>query len=165
MQTTSSRRRTGVTFAALLLAATLAGTTACGADKSTSPRGRPAGSYALQQVGGAGLPASLFSGPFTDPETGQHYDQLTIKVTAGAITLTAQSRFHLTVQLGITADGQSGTASLDVEGSYTTQGAEVTLNPDDQSLGAKVATLGSGALVLGLDPLGLGAEKPFRFRK
>src|SRR5262245_9168850 len=104
------RRAAPVPLATLVLAGTLASSTACSSDQSTGPNGSPVGRYTLSQVDRASLPATIHRGPWFDAANNHFYNQLLLAVSAGTLELKADDHFSLSFDLEITADGQLSAA-------------------------------------------------------
>src|SRR4030095_9475485 len=91
---------------------------ACGGD-STGPEAIE-GTYALQSMAGQSLPVNVF-----EDETGKY------EITAGSVTLTAQSAVTLRLSFRQTTGGQVNTLTSAVDGTWTRSGDTVTLTTSD----------------------------------
>jgi hypothetical protein len=159
------RRAAPVPLATLVLAGTLATSTACGSDQPTEPNGSPVGHYTLSQVDRASLPATIHRGPWFDAATNHFYNQLILAVTAGMLELKADDRFNLSFDLEITGDGQLSAATIDVNGTYERRSYGVLLTPDEQSFGVAAATFRSTALTMTIDFVGKGKINQYSFSR
>jgi hypothetical protein len=159
------RRAAPVPLATLLLAGTLAGSTACGSDQTTGPNGSVEGRYALGQVDLASLPATIHRGPWFDAARNHFYNQLILVVTAGVLELNADNSFRLTFDLQISGDGQLSAATVEVNGVYERRSNGVLLVPDQQSFGVAAATFRSAELTMNIDFLGKGKINQYSFSR
>lgn len=91
---------------------------ACGGDKTTSPDAAISGSYMLQSLNGASVPAVLV-------EDEEERDEL----TAGVIVLRSDRTWNITLSLRVTdlTDNSVFTIPLTSGGTYTNSGSSVTL--------------------------------------
>ena len=165
------RPRAVITRLAIALAATLlTGATGCAApDSATGPKnegGGVAGSYSLSQANASKLPAKLYHGPYYDADIPHFWNQLVVTVTDGALELDDDGRYALSIDLSFTADGESASTSVDVEGDYEVQGDQVFFTADG---GAEYSgRVQNGTLVLELpSPLAKSDVKShqYQFRK
>ena len=106
-------RRQLMAFVLVTLAA------ACGADKVTNTEAAIDGSYVLQSVNGAGLPALLI-------EDTEERDE----VSAGIITLRADRSWNVTLTLRVTdlTDNSVFNIPVGTGGTYTVSGSSVSLS-------------------------------------
>jgi hypothetical protein len=161
--------RAGTRFRLAWLAlVVVAVTTACaGGDSSTGPRDpSPNGLYALMQVDGKAIPKEVYHGPYFDARQPHFYEQLIVKVTGGELVLGTDGRYHLAIDVAITADGEVTSTTLASEGMYELDGDEIDLVRDDGE-GWGTATLRNGSLMISVDVMGDGKNNnalSFRYR-
>jgi hypothetical protein len=158
-------RRTIRALTALSLAFAATATTACGgSDKSTGPGdgGAITGNYALQQVDGSGLPATIFDDIVEDE--GTQY-RLVLQIASGNIALEQNGRFSGTLRLRITANGQTQEESLPTSGTYTRSGNTITFDSDDAEDPIFQGTVAGARLDIRLDLLEEGQPIAYTFRK
>jgi hypothetical protein len=157
--------------AALLLCTTLASATACGGgDSSTGPSTGPStstklGLYALMQVNTKAIPTEIKHGPFLDASVlpPRFYNLLIVKVTGGELVLQDGGRFHFALDYYANADGQEGTVTRTVDGTWEVDGDEITLTPNGDN-GYTTATMGKGRISMDLDLIGEGKFVPYTFQ-
>src|SRR5512138_482727 len=113
-------------LAALVAAATLVGTVACGGDSSTGPQAPidPVGFYDLSAVDKAALPKEVYRGPYTDQ--GIRYN-VTIQVTRGGIVLDETGAFLLAVTADIATDTRANSVTISTVGAWEVHGGEIDL--------------------------------------
>jgi hypothetical protein len=154
-------RRTIRASASLMTAIALFGAIACGGDSSTSPSNKsPVGPYGLVQVDTKAIPVEIFRGPYYDPDLNYSY-QLVLKVTGGEVILTDDGRFHLAVDRNWSAEGQQGTGTLTVEGTYRIDGSKIYIDTDS---GSGSGSYQNGNITLSLDVGETGTMKKYTFR-
>jgi len=151
--------------AALLLCTTLASATACGGgDSSTGPSTKnPLGLYALMQVNTKAIPTEIKHGPFFDATVPHFYNLLIVKVTGGELVLQDGGRFHFALDYYVNADGQEGTVTRPIDGTWEADGDEITLTPNGDN-GYTTATMGKGRISMDLDLIGEGKFVPYTFQ-
>ena len=157
--------------AALLLCTTLASATACGGgDSSTGPSTGPStstklGLYALMQVNTKAIPTEIKHGPFLDATVvpPRFYNLMIVKITGGELVLQDGGRFHFALDYYANADGQEGTVTRTVDGTWEVDGNEITLTPDGSN-GFTTATIGKGSINMNLDLIGEGKVLPYSFQ-
>jgi hypothetical protein len=137
---------------------------ACGgSDKSTGPGdGAVTGNYALLQVDGKALPATIFDDVVEDE--GQQI-QLKLQIASGNLVLEGNGRFSGTLRLRITANGQTQEESLPTSGSYERAGSTITFESDDAEDPVFQGTIAGGRLDVRLDLLEEGQPVAYTFRK
>jgi len=167
--TAPRRGRRGIQsrIAALLVAVSVAATTACaGGDSSTGPStAKPAGAYELRQVDGGAVPAKIYHGPYFDAATPHFYNQLIVEVTTGLIELDDAGRFRIELGYRFTGDGQTALSEIEDEGEYEVQGGEIQFQSEGGSQYS--ATLQNGTIELPL-PNTLKEKQPivrYSFRR
>lgn len=145
--------------AVLLTAAAMLGVAACGAsDSGTGPSNAdPVGLYSLRQVGRDAIPAQVWRGTLGG------VPGVTIDVTGGELVLQDDDRFYLALDFELRANGEAGTRSISIEGSYEIEGGQLSLVADD-GISSAQATLRSGVISVGLDLIGDGDLKQYTFR-
>jgi hypothetical protein len=152
--------------AALLLCTTLASATACGGgDSSTGPSTKnPLGLYALMQVNTKAIPTEIKHGPFFDGTVPRFYNVLIVKITGGELVLQDGGRFHFALDYYVNADGQEGTVTRPIDGTWEVDGNEITLTPNGNNNGYTTATMGKGSITMNLDLIGEGKFVSYTFR-
>ena len=114
--------------------ALLAASLACGNDSTGPGPEAIEGRYALETVGGRSLPVI-----FLEDETE------TIRITAGAVTLSAPRAFTIELSFQQTTSERVSTVTSQVSGTWTRSGATVSLTADGEVV---FATVSGGTLRL-----------------
>jgi len=157
------RPRISQAIAAMALVAALAGATACGSDSGTGPAKGPEGLYPLQQVDGSAPPVEIHHGPYFDAPTHHFYNQLVMQVTGGTIELDDNANFSMEFEMEYVGDGEPGTTSLQLEGSYTVNGSDILFMPNIG--GTLSGTLQGKAITLSIDFLQEDNPLDYTFRR
>lgn len=117
--------------AAIVAAAgvTFLGLAACGSDGPTSPTsgGKVTGTYTLEYADEEELPVAVHRGAYLDPATGVFYNNFIFEVTGGYIELREDETFFVSLQISVSADGQTGQGTFDLEGVWDEVKDEVVL--------------------------------------
>jgi hypothetical protein len=172
LRTTRSTIRT--TLAGILAASTLLATVACaGADASTGPttgRGKTtnpgpganvAGLYALMTVNKKAIPFQIFRGRYYYAEIGYTFDDLSITVTGGELTLQADGQFHLAVDFRFAANGGDETRTRSFNGRYRVNGEQITLT---DAGGSVTGGFRNGIVSVDIDPGTTGGWQTYYFQ-
>jgi hypothetical protein len=134
-------------------------------DDSSTPFEAPSqitGMYALADVGGNALPASIYDGPWTI--NGQRIN-VRISVKSSTLLLDTDERFELLLQLEAVAQEQTAPLLLSVQGTYRRVGERIDFRSDDASQGGFVAGLRGNELTIPIDLAGDGHPPIYTFRK
>ena len=113
-----------------LLAAALLGLTACGGDSGpTGPsnKGLVTGTYTLEEIDDEALPVAVHRGAYWDPDTGEFWNNYVVEVRGGYIEIREDETFYIAFQIKITADGQTGQGTFEMEGEWDEIKDEVVL--------------------------------------
>ena len=141
------------------------GTTGCNiVDPHGTPRDVPtniSGTYALADVGGNKLPASVYQGPFT--VNGQKMD-VRIDVVGSTMQLDAK-RYWLRMQFVVAAQGQTVPLIVADSGTYSTTAGVVSFTSPEQKLGRLAGNIQNGDLKVSIDLAGDGYPPTYLFRK
>lgn len=162
-----SRSRAAFTQTAGILAFALLGA-ACGGgggDSGTEPSNGPAGTYALRQVDDASLPAVIHQGPWLDRVNVRFYNKLIMQVVDGSIELYDDGTYSMTFDMEYNADGKPGTTSVDREGDYEVQGADIAFRWGSNPPGTFAGRLQGGVITIPLDFMGKGVSNAYAFRR
>jgi hypothetical protein len=142
-----------------------AGTTGCNiVDPHATPRNVPeniSGTYALADVGGNKVPASVYQGPFT--VNGQKMD-VRIDVVGSTMELDA-TRYWLRMQFLVAAQGQTVPLIVADSGTYSTTAGVVSFTSPEQKLGRLAGNIQNGDLKVSIDLAGDGYPPTYLFRK
>ena len=157
------RRRISQALAATMLSAVLVGATACGSDSGTGPAKGPEGVYPLQQVDGSAPPVEIHHGPYFDAPTHHFYNQLVMQVTSGTIELDDNANFSMEFEMEYVGDGEPGTTSLELEGSYTVNGSDIVFLPNIG--GSLPGRLQGKAITLSIDFMQKDSPLDYTFRR
>jgi hypothetical protein len=161
--------------AALLLAATFAGLTACSAGSGTEPRANPdpdpnqssggprAGVHVLQAIDRADLPATIYRGPATDSKTGRTYTDVLVVISAGSVEFVSATQFAMVFNLTITADGLGNKTSRYIDGTYERNGPVLKFHPKNGLATDFGGALGDGVISIHFDLIGAGSENYYTF--
>jgi hypothetical protein len=152
-------------MAAIAMAFAVVATSACGKDDKnpTGNNNTNIGTYSLDKVDGAGLPATLFDGMIDIDGT---VVQLKIEVTGGSMTLAANNTFTGSMALRLTAPGAPAqTETIPVSGTYTISGNSITMTSSDPEDPQVTGTISNGALVVSIDLLETGEDFSLSYKK
>lgn len=152
-------------MAAIAMAFAVVATSACGKDDKnpTGNNNTTVGTYSLDKVDGAALPAALFDGMIDVDGTAV---QLKIEVTAGSMTLAANKAFTGSMALRLTVPGAPAqTETVPVSGTYTVSGNNITLTSSDPEDPQVTGTISNGQLVVAIDLLETGEEFSLSYKK
>ena len=171
------RRTLRTTLTGVLAASTLIATVACmGADAGTGPRtttdpetptgqGTPntkaAGLYALMTVNKKAIPFEIYRGRYYYAPVDYTFDDLSITVTGGELTLQADGQFHMAVDLLFAANGGQDRGTRSFNGRYRINGQEITLTDGG---GPVTAGFRDGYVVLDFDPGQTGGWQTYYFK-
>jgi len=155
--------------AAIAIAFAVVATSACGKDdknptgNNPPPANQIAGTYQLDKVDGAGLPAILFQG---DVDIEGTVVNLTIELTAGSMTLKADNTFtgSMTLKLSI-PNSAPQTETAPVSGTYAVNGNSITLTSADPADPQVTGTVANGQLSVDIDLLETGEEFALSYKK
>jgi hypothetical protein len=165
--TAASRWRAFITpVTALCVAVALSGVAACshGGDSVTAPKVEVIGVYKLLSIANTALPVKVFDGAATDATTGNWYAQFIVTIKTGSVELDAQGNYHSSFDYTLVHDGVSEDRTLVANGTFSTNGSDVTLRRSD----GKDVTTGSiedGQLTLDMTVMGNADLKPYAFHK
>lgn len=163
----ASRRRAFMRpVSALCVAVALGGAAACsrGGDAVTAPKGDVIGVYRLLSIANTALPVKVFDGAATDATTGNWYAQFIVTIKTGTVELDAQGNYHSSFDYTLVHDGVSEDRTLVANGTFSTNGSDVTLRRSD----GKDVTTGSikdGQLTLDMTVMSNTDLKPYAFHK
>ena len=152
-------------MAAIAIAFAVVATSACGKDdKNPTGNNNPTvGTYQLDKVDGAGLPAILFNG---DVDVEGTIVTLKIELTAGAMTLAANGTFNGNMTLKLTVDdAPPETETAPVSGTYAVNGNTITLTSSDPEDPQVTGTIANGQLQVDIDLLETGEEFALSYKK
>ena len=141
----------------------VAGTIACGgSDKGTGPTTQDqVGIYGLMHVDKKAIPTDVFNGPFYDADYGGTYP-LVIRVTGGEVVLQEDGGFHLAIDRSWSSEGDGGTGTLTIEGTYEIQGTQIAIDTDS---GSGTGSFQNGEITLSLDVGETGKMRKYLFRR
>jgi hypothetical protein len=120
------------------------------------------GTYALEEVGGNALPATIYEGPWN---SGGQQIQVRLEMASGSLELDEEGSYTILMQIRITTGGKSGPASLSDTGSYTRSGDTVTFRSNKGAGDVFTGRLRNGSLTLQLDIVGDRHAQIYEFRK
>jgi len=155
------------TIASLAVAFFATTTAACSSNDADGPSGPGGGaivgSYALQEVDGRGLPATIFDDNVTldDGRT----VRLKIAVTNGSLDLEDNEEFSGRLALKLTVEGQSQNESLPIRGEYTRSGNTISFESDEPDGPSFKGTIRNGSLELEMDICDVGEATTYTFKK
>jgi DUF4097 and DUF4098 domain-containing protein YvlB len=153
-------------MAAIAIAFAVVATSACGKDDKnpTGNNNNPTvGTYQLDKVDGAGLPAILFNG---DVDVEGTIVTLKIELTAGSMTLAANGTFNGNMTLKLTVDdAPPETETAPVSGTYAVNGNTITLTSSDPEDPQVTGTIANGQLQVDIDLLETGEEFALSYKK
>ena len=157
------------TIASLAVAFFATTTAACGTNDADGPSGPGGGggaivgSYALQEVDGRGLPATIFDDNVSldDGRT----VRLKIAVTNGSLDLEDNEEFSGRLALKLTVEGQSQNESLPIRGEYTRSGNTISFESDEPDGPSFKGTIRNGSLELEMDIFDVGEATTYTFKK
>ena len=172
-----TRRTLRTALTGVLAASALLASVACmGADAGTGPRtpadpetptgqGTPtakaAGLYALMTVNKKAIPWEIYRGRYYYAELGYTFDDLSITVTGGELTLQANGQFQMAVDLRFAANGGANAGTRTFSGRYRITGQEITLT---DAGGSVTAGFRDGYVVLDFDPGQTGGWQTYYFK-
>jgi hypothetical protein len=153
--------------AAIAIAFALVATSACKDDKSPTRNNPPPdqniGTYQLDKVDGAALPAILFEGDVDIEGTVVH---LKIELTAGSMTLAANGTFNGSMTLRLTVDDETPEVeTAPVSGTYAINGNSITLTSADPEDPVVTGTIANGQMNVAIDLLETGDEFALSYKK
>lgn len=150
------------TVAIITLATAVA---ACGgSDKAAGPSDAGVrGTYALSQVDGRVLPATIFD-DIVDDDNGRPMN-LKIAILSGTLTLREDSRFSGTLSIRVTANGQAQTTPVPTSGTYVVSGSTIAFESDDPEDPQFAGTVAGGRLEISLDLIGSDQPSTYVFKK
>lgn len=157
-------------MATIAIAFAVVATSACSKDDKNPTGNNPpppvdtkVGTYQLDKVDGAGLPAILFQG---DVDVEGTIVNLTIELTAGSMTLAANGTFNGSMTLKLTVDDLAPeTETAPVSGTYTVNGNNITLTSSDPQDPQVTGTVANGQLDVAIDLLETGQEFDLSYKK
>ena len=152
-------------MAAVAIAFAVVATSACGKDdKSPTGNNNPTvGTYQLDKIDGAELPAILFEG---DVDVDGTIVTLKIEVTAGSLTLAANGTFNGSMALRLSVPGAPPeTESVPVSGTYSVNGNSITLTSSDPEDPQETGTISNGQIQVDIDLLETGEEFSLSYKK
>ena len=145
--------KSAIVFAAIAL-------TAC-KDIGGPQESSVAGSYALADVGGNRLPATVYEGPLT--VNGQRLN-VKMAVQNGTLQLT-EDRYQMQVAITAAVLGQDVPLPITDTGSFTKNGSQFVFTSNDPKIGVFPVTITSNAVALKIDVSGDGHPPTYQFRK
>jgi len=171
----TTRGSVRTTLAGILAASTLLATAACtGADSGTGPTTGPgkttdpgttganvAGLYALMTVNKKAIPFEIYRGRYYYAELGYTFDDLSITVTGGELTLQADGQFHLAVDFRFAANGGNDTRTRSFNGRYRVNGDQITVS---DAGGSVTGGFRSGIVSVDIDPGTTGGWQTYYFK-
>lgn len=101
-----------------LLVAALLGLPACSGGGPTEPNkgGKVTGTYSLEEADDEALPVTIHRGAYLDPETGIFYNNYVFGIEGGYMEVREDETFYAAFDVRLTADGQSGQGTFEMEG-------------------------------------------------
>ena len=120
------------------------------------------GMYALADVGGNALPASVYDGPWTI--NGQRIN-VNISVKSSTLLLGADDRYELLIQLEAVAQNQTAPLLISEQGTYSLSSERVDFRSDSPAVGGFVGGLRGNQITVPIDLAGDGHPPIYTFRK
>jgi hypothetical protein len=152
--------------AAVLLSAAVLGASACSSDPSTSPSSKSqniVGTYNLQQVDDEAVPVVIHDGLYYDAINNHLYLLLVVTVSGGGIELDEAGNIDVWFDVDVWGDGAIWRRHIEVQGTYTANGSQVTAYAGGQAMGT--FSVVKGEIVDQADLLQEGVTKEYRFRR